>query len=269
VTVATVSGLFVYPVKSARGLAMDRAVVEATGLAEDRRYMVVRPDGRFITQRSHPVLATLRTRLEPAGLALSADGCAWVGVVPGDGVRPIDVEVWGDRVAARDCGDSAAELLSELLDEPARLAWIPPASWRAADPDFTGSIEVPVGFADGFPILVCNEASLADLNGRLPSAIPMNRFRPNVVLSGLPAYAEDGISDIAIGALRLRFVKPCTRCTMPAIDQVTGERGVDPSPVLKQYRHDPVLRGVTFGVNAIVLEGGGQTIRVGDRVESA
>jgi hypothetical protein len=269
VTVATISGLFVYPVKSARGLSVVRTGVDAAGLADDRRYMVVRPDGRFITQRSHPVLATLRTRLEREGLGLSIDGRAWVTVAVIDAVRPIDVEVWGDRVAARDGGETAAALLSELLEEPARLVWMPPGAWRTADREFTGALEVPVGFADGFPILVCNEASLADLSSRLQGDLPMDRFRPNIVLAGLPAYAEDEWSELAIGPVRLRLVKPCTRCTIPSIDQESGRPGLDPSPVLKQYRHDPALRGVTFGVNAIVTAGGGRTLAVGDRVNVA
>ena len=266
-TQVRVTGLFVYPVKSARGTARSCALVESMGLADDRRYMVVRPDGRFLTQRSHPMLARLGVDAVAGGLALSVPGAPAVRVEETHCTVPLAVEVWGDAVAARDGGDAAAALLSEFVGEAARLAWLPPASAREADREFTHGRAVPVGFADGFPILVCNEASLADLNERLPAPIPMSRFRPNIVLGGLPAYAEDAIVEVSIGAVRLRLVKPCTRCTIPSIDQVTGLPGVDPAPVLKHYRQDPVLRGVTFGMNAIVTAGVGAEICVGDPVD--
>ena len=112
-----------------------------------------------------------------------------------------------------------------------------------------------MGFADGFPVLVCNEASLRDLNTRLNESIPMERFRPNVVLAGLPPWAEDRIDELAVGGVRLRLVKPCTRCTIPSVDQHTGEPSTDPVPVLRQFRFDKALRGVTFGENAVIVTG--------------
>jgi uncharacterized protein YcbX len=112
-----------------------------------------------------------------------------------------------------------------------------------------------MGFADGFPVLVCNAASLADLNTRLPAGIPMERFRPNVVLEGLPAWAEDRIETLTLGEVTLRPVKPCTRCTIPSIDQRTGRPSIDPTPALRQFRFDKRLRGVKFGENAVIVTG--------------
>jgi len=126
---------------------------------------------------------------------------------------------------------------------------------------------VPVSFADGYPILVCTRASLAALNARLPTPVPMERFRPNLVLDGLAPFAEDGIRAVRIGAVVLRLVKPCTRCTVPAVDQESGERSTDPAPALKEFRWDPALRGVTFGVNAFAEGPVGATLAVGAPVE--
>ena len=129
---------------------------------------------------------------------------------------------------------------------------VPARVERFANPLFAGRDPAPLGFADGFPVLVCNQASLEDLNRRLPERIPMERFRPNVVLEGLPAWAEDRIDALTLDGVTLRLVKPCTRCTIPAIDQQTGEPSTDPAPVLRQFRFDKTLRGFTFGENAVI-----------------
>ena len=126
-----------------------------------------------------------------------------------------------------------------------------------ANPAFAGAAPAPMGFADGFPLLVCNEASLRDLNSRMPEPIPMERFRPNIVLEGLPEWAEDRIETLMIGELTLRLVKPCTRCTIPSVDQRTGMPATDPGPVLRTFRFDSKLRGITFGENAVIANGCG------------
>jgi uncharacterized protein YcbX len=134
---------------------------------------------------------------------------------------------------------------------------------RVANPKFAGSTYAPVAFPDGFPVLVCNEASLAELNQRLPEAIPMDRFRPNLVVSGLPAFAEDHIDSLRIGDLTLRLVKPCTRCTIPSVDHRSGEPSTNPFPVLRRFRFDRELRGVTFGENAVIATGAGAVLEQG------
>src|SRR5262249_50312218 len=143
-----------------------------------------------------------------------------------------------------DQGSEAAEWLSQIIGQPVRLVRVPPHTERMANAQFAGPTPAPMGFADGYPVLVCTEASLEDLNARMPERIPMDRFRPNIVLAGLPAWAEDRIDTLAIGDLTLRLVKPCTRCTIPLHDQRTGELSTDPTPVLKQFRFNKALLGV-------------------------
>jgi len=149
-----------------------------------------------------------------------------------------------------------------------RLVRVPPEFSRRANPQFAGAVPAPVTFTDGYPILVCNQASLDDLNERLPEPIPMDRFRPNLVLRGLPAWAEDRIDRIVIGSVALRLVKPCTRCVIPSIDQHTGQRSTDPTPALKKFRFSKELRGVMFGENAVMVSGAGERIERGAPVEA-
>jgi uncharacterized protein YcbX len=132
-----------------------------------------------------------------------------------------------------------------------------------ANPEFAGPIAMPVAFSDGFPILVCNRASLEDLNTRMPEPVPMERFRPNVVLDGLPAFAEDRIASLQIGLITLNLVKPCTRCVITSTDQRTGERTTNPLPVLRKFRFDRALLGVTFGENAVITAGVGSNVERG------
>jgi uncharacterized protein len=162
------------------------------------------------------------------------------------------VRVHRDACVGLDEGDAAAEWASHIAREPARLVRAPAQVERFANPAFAGSVPAPMGFADGFPVLVCNQASLDDLNTRLPERIPMERFRPNVVIEGLPAWAEDRIDALTVDGVTLRLVKPCTRCTIPSIDQQSGEPAIDPAPVLRRFRFDKRLHGVTFGENAVI-----------------
>jgi uncharacterized protein YcbX len=165
------------------------------------------------------------------------------------------VRVHQDRCVGLDEGADAAEWASRAAGEAVRLVRVPAHGERRANPTFAGTVPAPMGFADGFPVLVCNAASLADLNARLPSVIPMERFRPNVVLEGLPAWAEDRIDTLTLGEVTLRLVKPCTRCTIPSIDQRTGQPSIDPTPALRQFRFDKKLHGVKFGENAVIVAG--------------
>ncbi len=252
---ATIAGLFVYPLKSGRGLACPRVRLSATGFEWDRQWMLVNAHGVFLSQRTHPQLARVVPQIEAAELVLHAPGLAPLHLpCTGSGARR-SVRVHEDVCVGLDEGDAAAEWVSRVAGEPARLMRVPPHSERRANPTFAGTVPAPMGFADGFPVLVCNRASLEDLNRRLPQAIPMERFRPNVVLEQLPAWAEDRIDTLTIGAVMLRLVKPCTRCTIPSIDQQTGDPSTDPAPVLRQFRYSRALRGVTFGENAVIVTG--------------
>jgi uncharacterized protein len=261
--VATVTGLFIYPLKSARGIACPRVRLAATGFEADRQWMLVNVHGVFLSQRTHPQLACIVPELNAAELVLHAPGLPPLQLLRNcDGER-LPVRVHQDRCVGLDEGADAAKWASRAVGEVVRLVRVPPHSERRANPTFAGTVPAPMGFADGFPVLVCNTASLADLNTRLSTGIPMERFRPNVVLEGLPAWAEDRIDTLTLGDVKLRLVKPCARCTIPSIDQRTGQPSIDPTPALRQFRFDKVLRGVTFGENAVIVTGMAREIERG------
>jgi len=261
------ASIAIYPVKGCRRTELERAAIGRFGLAHDRAWMVVRPDGFFLTQRSHPGLARIVPRLAEASLVLEHEGRAPVEVDPRAATRPIDITVWGRKATARDAGDAPAAWLSAVLGEPVRLAALGPETRMHADRKFVGERDVPVSFADGYPVLICNRASLEELNRRVGVELPMNRFRPNLVVEGLGAFGEDGIRSLRIGAVTFSLVKPCARCIVPSLDQQTGAKSTDPTPALKAFRWDKQLRGVTFGVNAVPEGGEGAALAVGDPVE--
>ena len=262
----TVEEVHIYPLKSARGIALQGAVVDVTGLAWDRHWMLTDPEGNFLTQRTHPVMARVRTELSAHVLRLSMDA--------GEGLElPLElrgetrpVRVWKDDCEALDQGEQAARWASTALGQPARVMRVPGEPRRLANAAYAGP-GVPVGFPDGFPILVCNRASLEDLNARLPESLPIGRFRPNLVLAGLPPWAEDRIDSLRIGGVTLKLVKPCTRCVITATDQATGEPGLNPLPALRTFRWNGALKGVTFGENAVPAAGIGGRIERGAACE--
>lgn len=261
-----VSGLFIYPVKSARGVAVDEAEVGDRGLVHDRRFMVVDERGGFLTQRQHPALALIQATLHGDTLVLSAPdaGHAEVPLRPRGGEHR-RVRVWGDTCEALSVGLDAADLLRRYLDVRCELVYMPDESIRPVDPDFAEPGD-HVSFADGFPLLLTSQASLDDLNGRLAARglrhVPMERFRPNLVVEGAGAYAEDCWDELAVGAVTFRVAKPCARCSVVTVDQRTGVEGKEPLATLATYRRE--ARGVTFGQNLVHRTRG--VIRVGDRV---
>jgi len=278
---ATIAALNVYPVKSCRGIGLREARVAARGLiaatplaaAGDREWMIVGPDGRFVTQRDDPRLARIGTRIVLDTLVLSAAGVAPLAVplASRDGtVR--EVTVWSSQVPARDAGDAAAVWLSSVLGADLRLVRFDPAHRRRCNPVYAGDLGAHTAFADAYPLLVIAEASLADLNRRLEakgvSALPMDRFRPNLVLAGLEPYDEDHIDTLVADEVTLKLVKPCTRCQITTTDQDSGQVGLEPLATLAGYRTDVRLAGVTFGMNAIVVAGEGRDLSVGAGVEA-
>jgi uncharacterized protein YcbX len=275
----TLSALNVYPVKSCRGIPLASARLTAAGLEHDREWMIVTPEGRFLTQREDPRLARIAVALDEDALVLSADGVGELRV-PHDGgsgdasqsrtlkTSPtgpaVEVTVWRDHCRAIDAGEEAAGWLTALLGHPLRLVRFDPAHERRSDPAWTGGLRALNRFSDGFALLAISTASLADLNARLANPLPMNRFRPNLVLEGLPPYGEDELGDLVAGELRLRRAKPCVRCIVTTTDQESGARaGDEPVRTLKSYRWDPALKGVTFGQNLIVVAGAGARLEVG------
>lgn len=273
---ATIAGLNIFPVKSCRGIAVPRARIRIRGLAldagantvGDREWMIVDEKGRFVTQREAPRLALIDVTVSHGTLRLSTRGATTLDVPLTTTTTPArEVVVWNSTVRAHDAGDAAAAWLAAVLDRRVRLVRFDPAEERRCNPDYVGDSGAHTAFADGYPLLVIGEASLVDLNARLRArgevALPMNRFRPNVVLAGLEAYDEDHLDTIEIDGAVLRLVKPCTRCTTTTTDQATAIRGVEPLQTLGSYRQHKVLDGVTFGVNAIIVAGAGRELVVG------
>jgi uncharacterized protein len=261
VVAAVVSGLYYYPVKSARGCPALRARLAPTGFEWDRQWMTVDPKGTFLSQRTHPHLARIVPEMTPTELVLQAAGMSALRVPLEVRGERLPVRVWKDACIGIDQGPAAHAWVSRVLGAQARLVRVAPDMERNANPEFAGSTPAPIGFPDSYPLLVCNEASLEDLNARLPQRLGIERFRPNIVLRGLEAWAEDHIDTLTIGAVKLRLVKPCTRCSIPSRDPITGEAATDPLPVLRQFRFNRTLLGVTFGENAVIVQG------VGDEIE--
>lgn len=266
---ATIVSLHVYPVKSCRGIGLDSAVLTPTGLADDRHWMLVRPNGRFVTQRELPRMALIMTSVDDTGLVLIAPGMEPLRVPRESNGEALAVTVWKFSGSGIDCGSAAAAWCSQFLETDLRLVRFDPAMPRECSPEWTVGTRAFTEFSDGFPILVISRASLAELNSRLPRALPMERFRPNVVIDGVDAYAEDRIHELRGDGATLRIVKPCTRCSITTTDQEVGAvDGVEPLATLKSYRIDRELRGVTFGQNVIVVRGAGTRLRVGEQFET-
>lgn len=271
-TEARVGSLYVYPVKGCGGIAPTSAMVAITGLTTegvgDREWMVVDLDSRFVTQREFPRLALLRTHAHDGTLTLTApDMAPLVMSTSRVSESARDVVVWHSEVRGFDAGDEAAAWLSAGLRAEVRLVRFDRSLARACNKDYVGESGAHTLFADGYPALVIGDGSLAELNERLAArghpALPMNRFRPNVVLQDLPPFAEDHIETITIGDVVLKLVKPCTRCQVPTTDQESAEVGIEPTRTLGEFRMNEQLGGVTFGMNAIVAAGAGHTIDVG------
>jgi hypothetical protein len=258
-----VSTLYIYPIKSCRGTAVSSATLDARGLIGDRRFMIVDDHGRFLSQRELPRMALISPAIVDGVVTLAAPGAPSLDVpIADDGPRR-DVVVWQDQCAAIDQGDAAGEWLGDFLQVTCRLVRLADYAVRRVDPAYATQPNDQVSFADGYPLLLIGEASLADLNARLPAPLPMNRFRPNVVVRGSAPYAEDAWGTVRIGAVRASVVKPCARCTTTTVDQETAERGKEPLRTLATYRR-AAHGGVLFGQNLIHAELG--TIHVGDPV---
>ncbi len=257
------SGLFRYPLKSAAALPAAEAPVESRGLAGDRRWLVCDANGRFITGRSHPRLSQIRAESGPDGLQLAAPGRTPIRVDPGRLERSWTVNVWKQPVQAL-AGDAEADAwLSAHLDSAVHLAYMPDSSHRPVDPRYAREGD-QVSFADGFPLLLLGQASVDELNRRLVRPVTAMNFRPNLVIAGIPAHAEDGWQRVRIGEVEFEVVKACTRCIFVNVDPATAVPDPDGEPLrtLGSYRRTD--QGIVFGQNLIPRSTG--RLRLGDAV---
>ncbi len=252
-----VKSLHIYPVKSTQGIDLQTVEIRPRGLAGDRRFMLVGADGKFVTQRENPKLAQLQTQLKDGALVLSYPGHAPLTVQISTFSGRKTVTVWRSAVVAAVSQAEVGTILSGWLDQHVSLVYMDAQSIRIANPDWTDQPS-PVSFADGYPVLITNTASLTALNALILSgggeAVPMTRFRPNIVIdSGVP-WGEDHWKTLRIDDVILDIVKPCVRCIISTLDQTTGEKqGREPLRALKSLRTsiDPRNEGVIFGMNAV------------------
>lgn len=268
----SVASLHVYPIKSCGGIALGEALLIETGIEFDRAWMVVDPNGVFVTQRELPRMALIQPTLKHSEMVLRAPGMLALHVALDRVEAAVRATVWDDEVAAYDMGDLCAQWFSDFLGRPLRLVRFDPAHKRLSDHRWTGDLDAENAFADGFPILVSSVAAIDELNRRLQAqglpAATMARFRPNLVLDGLDAHGEDALDEIVFatdqGPVRLRLVKPCARCPIPDVDPITAETGHAVGDTLVGYRADARLDGkITFGMNAVIVEGIERVLRVG------
>jgi uncharacterized protein YcbX len=267
-----ISGLFFYPIKSCAGIAVQEAILDAQGIRYDRRWMVVRAeDGRFLTQREYPHMAVIHPTVTADGLTVEMPGTTPLVIpfAPDAELNRAEITVWGFTGEALDEGDGAAAWFSEAMGLSCRLVRTPEDFTRRVNPAYA-ALGDRVGFADGYPLLLASETSLADLNARLAVPLPMNRFRPNLVVTGAPAFAEDGWRTLHIPATgtTFRVSKPCARCAITTVEQATGEKsGPEPLATLARFRRTDDNK-VLFGMNLIHdWRGEPLQLRIGDPVE--
>jgi uncharacterized protein YcbX len=272
---ARIERLFVYPVKSCAGVELTEAELTDTGFDLDRAWMVVDEAGEFVTQRELSRMALIKPQMKWNEVVLRAPGMLALHLQADTVEEPVKVRVWDDEVPAFDMGDVAAQWFSDFLGRKLRLARFDPEHRRLSSMQWTGGVEAPNQFSDGYPLLVASTASIAALNERLAkgghAAVGIERFRPNIVLSGIEAHDEDRVGELRIatdtGEVGLRPVKPCARCPIPNIDPETAQSSPEVTDTLQAYRKDDRVGGaVTFGMNVIIVSGGDGKLRVGQSV---
>ena len=289
---ARIARLFVYPVKSCAGVELNEAVLTETGLDLDRAWMVVDADGIFVSQREQARLALVKPQLKRDELILRAPGMLALHVRIDAVEQPATVQVWDDTVPAFDMGNIAAQWFTDFLSLTSaglpgsnatkyRMVRFDPDHKRLSSMKWTEGLEAANQFSDGFPILVVSTASLDGLNAKLLAAghapVGIERFRPNIVLAGLDAHDEDRLQTLHVALdageageqdeVILKPVKPCARCPIPNIDPATASSSPEVGDMLQRYRQDARVGGaVTFGMNAIVMQGIDKALRVGQTV---
>ena len=273
----TLTDLFVHPVKSGAALKVAQATLTDTGLQYDREWMVVDDRGEFVSQRELPRMALIRSELRHSELVLRAPGMIPLHLRLDGAEGEFRVQVWNDEVPAFDMGDLAAQWCSDFLGAKGlRLAAWDSEARRLAEPKWSGGVQALNTFSDGFPLLVLSRASMDGLNRRLQAAghapVGVERFRPNLVIDGLPdPHGEDLLHELSIdtdeGPVVIRLTKPCPRCAIPDVDPATGERQAQVGDTLQTYRQHPRVGGaIAFGMNGVIVSGIGRTLREGARI---
>lgn len=274
-----ISEINIYPIKSLKGISLDSALVEERGLQNDRRWMLTTPEGMFFTQRQFPQMAAIKVGIENGGLRVESEkaGSIVIPFEPDKGERKA-VTIWQSVCEGLVYNGEVSEWFSDAIGTACRLVYMPDDTRRNVNPRFNKGDDV-VSFADGYPLMLLGEASLADLNSRINEPLPMNRFRPNIVVSGSEAFAEDNWTKIRASDTVFRSTKPCERCVITTVDQSKGEfTGKEPLKTLASFRRardvmqdrceslgvDP--NAVIFGQN-LIPETVGATIKIGDTVE--
>ncbi|MEW6022086.1 MAG: MOSC N-terminal beta barrel domain-containing protein [Pseudomonadota bacterium] len=275
---AILSQLILYPIKSCAGMSVTEAAATVSGLSaqgvHDREWMLVTPDGQFLTQREFPRMATIVPRVEGDCLVVSAPGMAPLSLPLAQQATAgtVRVQIWDDVVDAADCGDAAAQWFEQALGGACRLVRFLPGLDRPTSEKWTGGAPSSARFADAYPLLLIGASALEEINARMLAAgrdaLPMNRFRPNLVVEGTDPFEEDYTEALQAGGILITPVKPCARCPIPAIDQATGIPGPDPLDILQSWRTKAILDGaVCVGMNCIVTQGQGGVLRVGQELD--
>lgn len=261
----SLSQLFIYPIKSLSGIAIQSAKVTDRGLQYDRRFMLIDKNNRFLTQREFPKMALLQTVIEEESLFVfrkdSFENKLVLPLAPEPANEKIVVRIWNDDCEAQIISNQANDWFSGHLNVDCRLVYMPDATERKVDIKYAMRDDI-TNFSDGYPILVMGQASLDDLNSRLNEPLPVNRFRPNMVFTGGMPYEEDGMEHFSINGLDFYAVKPSARCVVTTTNQETGIAGKEPLKTLALYRSKN--NKVYFGQN--VLFNGEGKIQVGDPI---
>ena len=274
----SIASVNLHPIKSCGGIAVTEALLIETGLELDRAWMVVDAQGEMITQRERPRLVLVKPTLRADDMVLRAPGMLALHIALDAVEAATRARVWDDEVKAYDMGALAAQWFTDFIGQAARLVRFDPEQKRLSDKAWTGDVDAENAFGDGFPLLVTSTASLNELNQRLAAKglapVTMERFRANLVLDGLQAGDEDLLDEITIdaegGPVRLKLVKPCARCSIPNVDPVTAETGHEPGDTLATYRADARVKGaITFGMNAIILDGVERVLRPGQTAQAS
>lgn len=253
-TVLTLTEIWIYPIKSLGGIRLKQAKVLEKGLAYDRRWMLVDKEGQFLTQRVHPQMALFKLTINNDQLTITHTqklSKHSILLKPSRIHELKEVTIWDDTVKAFEVSSESSDWFSDMLQIPCKLVYFPEENSRVVDPKYASNNE-NVSLADGYPFLIIGEASLADLNSRMESPLPMNRFRPNFVFSGGQPFEEDTWKEFAVGTNRFLGVKPCSRCVLTTIDQETAEKGGEPLRTLATYRKWD--NKIYFGQNLLAID---------------